>query len=136
MEVDLVVSMFESVQRQIEKVCIRLDQATETIMRNELTATERHTLLNTEIRDLNTTVRIQNGSVAEMRQWKAQHQSTHDGDDLALTVALANHAGRKAAVQEPVEKIMKLFDFLDKGFAKAILWILLLGGGAILGRLF
>ena len=132
---DIIVSIFESIQRQMEMLSVRLDQGAAAVMRNEAAAVERHALIKNELRDLTATVKTQNGSVTNLRGWKDQHQAAHEAGDDSMAVALAFEAGRKAAVQEPMNAIMRVLDRFDNGFVKMVFGLLLLGAGALAGKL-
>ena len=135
MESELVVSIFESIQRQMEMLAVRLDQNAAAVERNEAAAVERSNLTNLELRDVKETVLIQNGSVKYLRGWKDQHQAAHEAGDDSLAVALAFEAGRKAAVEEPMNAIMRFLDRFDNGFVKMAVGLLLVGAGALAGKL-
>ena len=134
MESELVVSIFESIQRQMEMLAVRLDQNAAAVERNESAAVERNNLTNLELRDLKATVLIQNGSVRHMLGWKDQHQAAHETDEITAKVVQATAAGRKAAVQEPMNAVMRFLDRFDNGFVKMAVGLLLLGGGALAGK--
>ena len=134
-EPDIIVSIFESIQRQMEMLAVRLDHQAGMVERNEAAAVERNNLTNLELRDVKATVLIQNGSVKHMLGWKDQHQAAHEAGDDSMAVGLAFEAGRKAAVQEPMNAVMRFLDRFDNGFVKMAVGVLLLGAGALVGEL-
>jgi division protein CdvB (Snf7/Vps24/ESCRT-III family) len=113
----LVVSMFETLQRQIEHVVDRLDEGHLWMDRFERREDDRHGKLDVAVNKLTDKVAIQNGGVTRALDWMRNH-------DARVIAAAQRLATRQEMRAEDVAKFSAVRDFVKEWMG----WIV---GGAL-----